>query len=230
MAIFTPGSIVGQISGRVAGSVYSHNAGGTYIRNGTIPTTSTSTDALAAKSRLTTISQYWQTISDANRASWQNFAANVPVTNRLGKSIFLNGHQMFVRLSTRILAAGGAVVETAPINAPPDGLTSLTLAADTGAGNVDLTFAATPLAATHKLRIRAALVQSAAINYVANKLRVIGHSAAAQASPFDIESLVTAKFGTLDVGEILHVTVDVVDTATGLVSSRISDLAAVVST
>jgi len=52
MAIFNPGPLVGQVSGRVGGTVFSHNRGGAYIRNGSIPYAVYSQKALQAKSAL----------------------------------------------------------------------------------------------------------------------------------------------------------------------------------
>ena len=92
-----------------------------------------------------------------------------------------------------------------------------------GTSLFDITYTATPLAAAVELWILAAVVNSAGITYVRNLLRFIGVSAAAQASPLDIQTLVEDKFGTLIVGQTLHVRVSTYDTATGLLSVGLED-------
>jgi len=230
LAIFTAGGIVGQVSGRVAGNVFSHNKGGPYIRNGTIPTTSTTPDAMAAKGRLTAASQAWQALTADQKLGWKTFAQNNPTVNRLGHTIHLTGHQWFVRCATRLLQIPIAMPTTAPADTGPVGLTTLTLSADLGAGTFDYTYTATPLAATEQARCFAFVADSAGVNFVKNQLRFIGVSAAAQASPFDCEAQLIAKFGTPTVGHYVHIAVDVIDNVSGLVSSPMVDSAIVEDT
>lgn len=230
MAIFTAGLAVGQISGRVAGSVYSHNRGGPYIRNGTIPVTSTTPAAIAAKTRLASVSQDWQDLSAAVRLAFRTWAQANPVTNRLGKSITLTGHQWFVALNTRLEQAEQTPIVVPPDQPAPTALASLTLSADIGPGTFDLTYTATPLDTDDMLRVFACVEESAGVRFVRNKLRIIGFSAAAAASPMDIEALIAAKFGAPQVGDVVHVAVDVLDTLTGLISPSLIDSAEVIDT
>ena len=230
MAIFTAGIAVGQISGRVAGNIFSHNKGGPYIRNGTIPTTSTTPDALAAKSRLSAASQAWQALTADQRLGWKTFSMNNPAVNALGKSIYLTGHQWFVKCATRLTQIGEAMPTIAPADVGPLGLVSLTATCDIGAGDVELAFTATPTGADDVIRVFAFVADSAGVNFVKNQLRYIGKSTAAQASPVNIETELYAKFGTPQVGQYLHVSCDVIDDETGLVSAPISDKVIVTTT
>ena len=77
---------------------------------------------------------------------------------------------------------------------------------------------------------RAAVVNSAGINYVQNKLRLVGVSAAAETSPFDDQSLIETRFGSLVVGQTLHVEAAVVDTATGLLSGKLASRTVIIDT
>lgn len=218
MAIFTPGSVVGQISGRIGAAVYSHNKGGPYIRNGTIPVVSTTPAALAAKQRLGNLSAGWNSLTAGQRLAWKEWANQNPVINRLGKAITLTGLPAYNMLNTRLLAAGLAAIDDPPIVVSPQGMTSLTSTFDIGSGTFALTFAPTPLGATEYLWIKAAVTNSASINYVGNLLRFVGVSAAAQATGFDPQSLIEARFGTLVAGQYVHMEVSVFDGATGLIS------------
>jgi hypothetical protein len=166
-----------------------------------------------------TSSLLFQTLTAAQLLSWQTWAATNPVTNRLGKQITLSPIAAFNSLNTRLLHAGASTILTPPIAGAPDPLLTLTQSCDIGAGTFDLTFTATPLGATEELWIQCVVVDSAAIVHVENLLRLIGQSAAAQASPFDHQSLVEARFGTVVVGQSIHVKVSVFDNATGLLSA-----------
>ena len=230
MAKFTPGPMVAAVSGSVGGTVFSRNRGGAYTRNRAVPITSTTSFALNAKERFATESEFWQTLTAAQRASWDAFALQRPITDTLGFSRHLTGHQSFVGINSRRAAFSDARLLVPPITSAPTGLTSMSITADIGSGAVSVIFAASPLGAADHLYISCAVTNSAGINYVSNLLRLIGESAAAETTPFDMESLVTARLGTLTVGQTLHALVSVYDDATGLLSLPLRARAAVITT
>jgi hypothetical protein len=230
MAKILPGPMVAKASGSVGGTVFSHNRYGMYTRNRTTPVTSTTQDALAAKQRFATQSAAWSSLTAAQRLAWKSFAETHPIIDRLGQSQILQPNAVYVQLNTRITQAGESAITAPPLERDPDGLLTLTQSCDIGAGTFDLTYTATPLAADDMLRIFAAVVSHDGVEYVRNLLRLVGFTAKAQASPFDHQSLVEAKFGTLVVGQIVHVEIDVLDTATGLVSQPFKAKTTVTST
>lgn len=218
MAIFTSGIAVSAISGSVAGQTFSRNKGGQYIRARAVPIISTTSFALAAKTRLADVSQDWQGLTAAQRQAFQQWADANPVINALGKPITLSGAQACIGLNTRLLSIGSPKIFTPPIVPAPDPLITLVQSCDIGTGTFDLTFTATPTGATEKLFIRAAVTSSAGILNVQNLLRLVGVSAAAEASPFDHQTLVEDRLGAVIEDQTVHVEISVVDTATGLVS------------
>ena len=224
------GPTIGQASGRLGSSVYSHNRGGAYIRNGSIPVTSTTPAALAAKARLTTVSQNWQTLTEAERLAWDQFALQNPRNDRLRQTVTLTGHAAYVSLQTRRLLAAQGFLASPPIDPAPNGLLTLTGTFDIGAGAFAIAYTATPLGAGVQLWLRAAVYESQGINYVQNLLRFVGRSASAQASPFDSQTLIEAVFGALTVGQRVTIMVSTYDTATGLLSSPMRVDGTVIST
>lgn len=230
MAIFTPGPVVGQISGRIGGSVYSRNRGGPYIRNGAIPTVSTSTYAENAKQRLAIYSAYWASLTSAQQLAWSNWAKQNPVTNRLGHKITLSGHMAFVQLNVNINNAGGTPIIVPPVVAPPMGLLSLSGTYDIGAGAFNIIFTITPLAATEVLFIWAAVVDNPGVSYVENLYKLIQVTAAAATSPQVTEVNMALRFGSLQVDQRVFYRVQVVDQATGLVSQPISTYGTIITT
>lgn len=220
MALITAGSIVGQVSGRIGSVIFSHNRGGPYARNGVIPVSSQSTYSLAVKAAFAAASQAWRNLTEDQRQAWSTWAQTNPVMNRLGSSTILQGNAAFVQINARLSALAVAMLDDPPVTNAPDALITLVGSFDIGLGTFDLAFTATPLGATERLYVFAALVSSPSINYVKNLMKLIVVSTAAQASPLDIETELSDRFGTLIVGQKVIVTAAVLDTATGLLSAR----------
>lgn len=230
MAIITPGPLAAAVSGSIGGVVFSRNRGGAYVRNRSVPVDPNTIAQQNVRSILATQSSSWADQTDAVRAAFQNWAVQNPVINALGHSILLSGQQAFVQLNARLAFLNEALLTEPPIINAPDGLASLVVDGDIGLGDVDLSFTVTPLPANIKLWIQAAVVNSAGIRYVRNLLRFVSGSPPAQISPFDIQSLVEAKFGTLIVGQTLHVRVSTFDSTTGLLSVGLEDSVVITTT
>lgn len=230
MAKMKPGPLVGSVSGSIGGQVFSHNRYGPYIRTRSIPVTVESVAALAAKARLTECSQAYASLTDAQRNAWKNWAQANPVVDALGEKQELDGHAAYVQINTRMLIAGVAKLSTPPTSAAPAPLATLAATFDIGAGSTELTFTATPLGATKSLWLVGAQVSNPAINYVKNLQRFIFCSAANLASPYDYQTVVEARLGTLVVGKKLVLFGSVLDRATGLLSSPLRVEGTIVTT
>lgn len=89
--------IVTQASGSIGGTTYSHNRGGMYRRARTIPTNPNSPRQQAVRSYLAAAVAAWSgTLTDAERESWEAWAANTPTTDRLGDALILTGQQAYI--------------------------------------------------------------------------------------------------------------------------------------
>lgn len=230
MAKFLPGPVIAAASGSIGGTVFSHNKGGMYMRNRSIPTISTTEDALNAKARLSNRAQAWGGLTAAQRLAWEEWAAQNPIIDTLGQSRILSGIAAYVQLNTIIEMSGESVIASPPITAPPSPLTSLSATTDIGAGTFQLTFTPTPLAADDMLVSWVAVLNSPGINYVQNYLRLVDFSAKAQATGLDIQTEIEARLGALVVGQIVHFHCQVLDSATGLRSGIRKTSGTVVST
>lgn len=226
----TPGPLAAALSGSIGGTTFSRNRGGPYVRNRSIPVDPNTSSQQNVRSILATQSASWADQTDAIRAAFQNWAVQNPVVNALGRTILLSGQQAFVQLNSRLAFRALATLTSPPIVNAPDGLATLAVAGDIGAGAVDITFTVTPLPADTQLWIQAAVLNSAGVAYVRNLFRFISGSAAAAASPFDIQTAVEAKFGTLIVGQTLHVRVATFGNLTGLLSVPLEDSVVIITT
>lgn len=218
MAKFTPGPAIAAASGSVGGTVFSRNRYGAYTRNRAIPVNPGTSFQLAVRAELGNLSTAWGGLTAGQRLAWQEWANQNPIVDALGQSQILAGNAAYIQLNARLLRAGLTTSATPPIVVSPDALTTLTMTGDIGLGAFELVFTPTPLV-DDRLWLTAAVTNSAAITYVRNRLRFVGTSATSQASPFDPQSLIEARFGTLIVGVTVHVYASVFDTTTGLLST-----------
>lgn len=230
MALIVAGPMAGQISGRIGSVVFSHNKGGPYIRNGTIPTTSTSESALNAKARLGAGATAWINLTAAQRLAWGEWTKENPVVNRVGHQITLTGIAAFVGNYCRMALVGETPLLVPPIVSGPTGLISMTITADIGVGTIEVAFTATPLSADDGLWLEAVVLNSPAINHVANLTRFIVCSAKAETTGYDYQTDIEAVFGTLTIGQTIVIMASVFDRVTGLISAPLRDSAVVVST
>ncbi|MDW8309105.1 MAG: hypothetical protein RMK20_07000 [Verrucomicrobiales bacterium] len=115
MAKIQFGSGVAAISGRTAGTVFSRNKGGAYMRRFSVPTNPRTTAQDAARNRLADASSAWRNLSQSERDAWAAYALTNPVLDRLGQAITLTGHQAFVRVRANYALVGLSM----PNNFPP---------------------------------------------------------------------------------------------------------------
>jgi len=218
MAKFTPGAMTGAISGSLGSTVFSHNAGGPYMRLRAIPTNPQTARQMLIRSCVAQLSANWQNLTAAIQASWNSWALTNPVTNTLGSKTQLTGHQAYIACNLRLLAIGNPVATAAPANPAPDPFTSLTVTAAAGAGTASLAYTATPTAAGVGVWVTACKLASPGIVYVKNRLKFLVNAGAAHASPLDIAATLTALFGTLVEGEKVVCNGFTFNVSTGLLS------------
>lgn len=106
----------GEVRGSMGGVTFSRNRFGQYKRVRAVPVNPNSSRQQGARNRFTALTELWSgTLTEAQRISWNDYAAAVPVTNRLGQSIFLTGFNHYVRSNTQQLQALAARIDSGPI-------------------------------------------------------------------------------------------------------------------
>lgn len=104
----------GTLSGSLGGLTASHNKGGLYLRRRSIPTNPNTARQQAVRALMSTLGAAWTSqLSDAQRLGWANYAAAVPVQDKIGMTINLTGQQMFVRSNTPRLQASNTTLTAA---------------------------------------------------------------------------------------------------------------------
>jgi hypothetical protein len=221
MALFRAGALVGQLSGRVAGVVFSHNRGGAYVRNGPSPINPDTEYQRTVRNALATASTRWNDPAFTYRGAWKSWAQNNPIRNRIGESIRLQGNAAFVECNARLVQTGTAVVDTPPVVSAPGGLLTITPTLSIAVSTFQLAFTATPPAAGMRVWVAGCLITSPGVEFVKNKLRHFITGVAAAASPLDMKTAFFARFGTPVVGQSVWLRATILDSTNGLMSTAL---------
>ena len=98
-----------QASGSVGGLTFSHNAAGLVCRARSIPVNVRSTAQSGVRAPFGALAVLWQSLTPAQKAAWREYAANVPLTGKMGDPIYVSGLNMFLRGNTpRLYCQGGS--------------------------------------------------------------------------------------------------------------------------
>jgi hypothetical protein len=185
----------GEASGSIGAITFSHNSGGAYTRTRVVPTDPASAYQLAARGSLSTLADYWiNSLSAAQRTSWETYAANVAVPNRLGDMIFISGLAHFIRSQRERHTRGDGIVGDAPVHFDLGSFTTPS-ASNFAAGppstcdityNSGDTFWTHGVPATAKLYIYASRPQNTTTNFFKGPYRFAGKVNGGVASPLSV--------------------------------------------
>jgi hypothetical protein len=218
MALVKLGPMAAAVSGKIGGTVFSHNRGGAYVRRWAKPSVVSSIEATAQKGILATCSRAWATLSDQERAAWRTASIEHPKINRIGESHTLSGEQAYIKANARILRSEGTLIDLPPTAVPPDPVYPGTLTLTAAGSIATLAFTPTPTPSHVCIWLWACVVQTTGVTYVGNKLRLLKVTSDAAASPIDFATELENRFGTMIAGTVVHVRLQTCNIQTGLVS------------
>jgi hypothetical protein len=190
------GAIVVDGRNKIGGHVASKNKSGAYFRTKVTPVNRQTTRQTATRSLLTTISQAWRGLTQAQRDSWNSAVSNFKKTNIFGDIVTPSGFNLFQKLNNNIITLGGTLVSAVPVVASLDGFTAPSLTYTSGTPALSLAFTAAA-GTDHGYKIFATAPQSSGKNFVKAEYRLISHGTTTPTSPLDILSLYTAVFGSV---------------------------------
>ncbi len=100
-------ALVTQVSGSVGGMTGSRNRSGMYFRSRAMPTNPNTALQQAVRSNFSQASKDWKIdLGNSEREDWETYAANTPMKNTLGDTIYLTGQQMYIRSASFRAQAG----------------------------------------------------------------------------------------------------------------------------
>lgn len=139
MANVRPSSTISDIRGKIGAEVYSRNSSGLYVRSIGSWVQPDTQRQLDARDAIKFVSKAWSaTLSEAQRASWRQYARQWPMPNKLGDLVVTSGQPYFVRCNVHSYRA----LTTIPyLSAPPAGPLSppiVTFTTDPGADQLTI--------------------------------------------------------------------------------------------
>lgn len=215
MALIKTTAIIAEIRGKVAGTVFSRNASGAYMRTKVTPINPQTTAQSLVRQNFTDNSQTWRGLTENQRKLWNQSAINFTRTNIFGDNVPLSGFNLYVRLNNNLKAVNVAVIADAPQPESVQGFTTLSVVADTGGGTFDITFTP-PIAANVSVQVFATAPLSAGVTFVKTELRKIDVLVTADTTPQDLAAEYITKFGALPpVGSKIFIQFTPINTTTG---------------
>jgi len=197
MALIKFGGGVLDARGSIGGNVFSRNRYGNYMRARTAPVNPQTQRQSTIRAIMAEVSSRWfNVLTEENRGSWNAFASNHPMTNKLGESINLSGFNHFVRSNVAAKAAGLDYIEAGPVTfIKPGEDTSFDVSISAASQEVSVTFDDTldwidETGAAMIIQVGAP--QSDSINYFGGPFRaagaILGDDETAPSTPAAIDS------------------------------------------
>jgi len=101
--------------GSIGGNTFSRNRYGAYVRSRVVPVNPQTGRQSAARAIMSTVSKNWfDALSDAQRTAWNDYAAAMPETNKLGETIHFSGFNQYCKSNAAAINAGLAAIAAGP--------------------------------------------------------------------------------------------------------------------
>lgn len=181
-------------TGSQNGTTASRNRFGQYYRTRATPVNPRTTPQGDIRTILNTCSVAWRGLTDSQRAGWASQGAGMTRTDSLGSSYTLTGQQAFISINIRRLVAGSAIITDPPLFPAAGTYPTFTLAADSGAGTISLSWLPTPTDQAFAVWLSGPL--SVGVNFV-SRYAQLATIASGAASPTALATAWTARFGPL---------------------------------
>ena len=115
MALIKFSSVVGDARGSIGGIVYSRSRAGATARSRTVPVNPITARRTNVRQYFGQFAQWWANyLTEAQRTSWNEYAAVIPKVNALGDQYYTSGFNMAVGNMSALQQAGGSPSGGAP--------------------------------------------------------------------------------------------------------------------
>lgn len=208
-------AFLAEARGKVAGTVFSKNRGGNYVRTKVTPVNPQSTSQVAQRNRLTSFAQNFRSLTSAQILAWNTAVANFQSTDIFGDIKTPAGINLYNRLNMNLDLAGQAPISSPPVPQGADPVVITGVTADVSSSLFTIASALAAVPAGHTLIIEATNLVSPGKSFVKSEFRVISTAAAAATFPILAGTAWIAKFGSLVAGQKVFCRVKTVNNATG---------------
>lgn len=219
MAKFTPGAIVSEVRNKIAASVFTKNRAGAAVRNRTTPINRRSVGQTQKRQQLSALSSGWRGLTASQITAWNAAAPSFPQQDQLGQTIFLTGHQLYVRLNANLILIGASQITSPPSPTSFAVLALGAISAVASTGVITVAFTPTPVPTGFNLILKMTAPVSAGKSFVGNSaFRYVQNVAPAGTSPVTATSAYATVFGaiTSKAGQKIFVKIYLVQATSGL--------------
>jgi len=224
------GALVVAGRGKIGGHVGSRNSAGDYLRTKVTPVNPNTSAQALVRNRLAVISQAWRGLTEDQRTSFNAAVSDFAKTDIFGDLKNPTGFNLYQRLNNNLSVVGATAITVAP--RPEAVLTTVigALAIDVGVGDAMTLATSGAVPAGTSMEIWGTPGLSPGKSFVKSEYRLLAVVAALGTSPFNLQSVITAKFGVPAVGSKVFAQIKFVNTTTGQASTTQSTSTIVVST
>ncbi len=127
MAIYTPGPLIGAMSGKIGGMVAVQARGARVLRRPPTRTPRRTAFKATSDALFANIRAGWHDLTDDERSAFVTAARDFPNTNRLGETRPLSGFQLFIKINMELRLEPGSFITDAPtdgVGGPPLSVTA----------------------------------------------------------------------------------------------------------
>ncbi len=195
MALIQLGALATGVSGTVGGITWQQGSTGPIVRTKPKPPNPKSINQQGIRANLAGSSKtYSSTLTDTERQTWVTFASTHTIKDVFGNNIHLNGLQWFVRINAIISKVGGTKLTSAPADQTVGDPGSMSASASSGFSSVFVGSGVAPTGDDCPVILASKIVNPGKTSAKAI-LNVLQTFPAATASPWDVSTAFTTKYG-----------------------------------
>ncbi len=203
MARFLLGSIVTDIQGSIGGTTFRRTPTGHIAYNKQARQLRSSSSAYSRKIQLGKIFQAWSNLTQNERNAWAEKAVLFPFPDKFGKSKFLTGRQLFIKLNSQLTVKGSSVLDPSLLDSTLNFSAINSMSIDIGANTCDIDFdtnvsSGTIVVSFYKLRKGSKVKPHA-------HFRASGNISATGTNTYDFWTQLNQRYPNLKPGEIIGV-------------------------
>lgn len=134
MALFKGSAIVGAVSGKSGGTVFSRNKGGAYLKGYVMPINPNTAKQQAVRTSFANLVSSWKNLTPAQQQLWTDMAPQYPYQNRVGDQSVYTGEILYIKLNQNLDVVGASTLSAPLVPQTFSAVKASTLTMDLTAG------------------------------------------------------------------------------------------------
>lgn len=200
MAKIKFGMMMTDARGKLGGQVFSKNRAGAYVRTKVTPSNARTVAQQASRSILGSLSIGWNALSELAVKAWNEAVNDWKSTDVFGDLKTPSGKNLYIQLNKNLLQSGQVALTLPPAKTDVPEFLGTGLEIKVLEREINIT-GLTEVPTGSVLQIWATAPLSNGVNYVKNRMRVIGYAPSGTIVPGDIMNMYKDKFGVLVVDQ-----------------------------